>query len=125
MIIFCTVGYRDTVRNGRNEYICCRGITFICSVTEIRKQRIVIAKWRALNPKLLVLNCPTVGVDVGSKADIHALAKEFAKDGVGVILLSDDLNEILDACNRILIINIISITAAIIGHYKIVDFLIF
>lgn len=69
------------------------------------QQRIVIAKWRALNPKLIILNCPTVGVDIGSKAGIHALAREFARNGIGVILISDDLSEILGACNRVLVMN--------------------
>ena len=69
------------------------------------QQRVVIAKWLALKPKLLILNCPTVGVDVGSKAEIHALARSFARDGIGVLLISDDLPEILAACNRVLVMN--------------------
>lgn len=69
------------------------------------QQRVVIAKWLALKPKLLILNCPTVGVDVGSKAEIHALARAFARDGIGVLLISDDLPEILAACNRVLVMN--------------------
>lgn len=69
------------------------------------QQRVVIAKWLALNPKLLILNCPTVGVDVGSKAEIHALARKFADEGIGVIIISDDLPEILASCNRVLVMN--------------------
>ena len=69
------------------------------------QQRVVIAKWLALNPKLLILNCPTVGVDVGSKAEIHSMARQFAAQGIGVIVISDDLPEILAACNRVLVIN--------------------
>ena len=69
------------------------------------QQRVVIAKWLALNPKLLILNCPTVGVDVGSKSEIHTLARAFAKEGIGVIVISDDLPEILAACNRVLVMN--------------------
>ena len=46
-----------------------------------------------------------MGVDVGSKAEIHALARAFARDGIGVLLISDDLPEILAACNRVLVMN--------------------
>lgn len=78
------------------------------------QQRVVIAKWLALNPKLLILNCPTVGVDVGSKAEIHALARRFAAQGIGMIIISDDLPEILASCNRVLVMNHGEIT----GNYN-------
>lgn len=76
------------------------------------QQRVVIAKWLALNPKLLILNCPTVGVDVGSKAEIHALARRFAAEGIGIIIISDDLSEIMASCNRVLVMNHGEITGA-------------
>ena len=43
------------------------------------------------NPQLLILNCPTVGVDIGSKTDIQAYARKLAQDGMGVIIISDDI----------------------------------
>jgi simple sugar transport system ATP-binding protein len=67
------------------------------------QQRVVLAKWLASNPKILILNSPTVGVDVGSKADIHELIRTIAKQGIGVLLISDDLPELLQTCNRILL----------------------
>ena len=79
------------------------------------QQRVVIAKWLALDPKLLILNCPTVGVDVGSKAEIHALARKFADEGIGVIIISDDLPEIMASCNRVLVMNQGEVT----GNYQI------
>ncbi len=79
------------------------------------QQRVVIAKWLALGPKLLILNCPTVGVDVGSKAEIHSLARRFAAEGIGVIVISDDLPEIIASCNRVLVMNHGEIT----GDYQI------
>ena len=79
------------------------------------QQRVVIAKWLALDPKLLILNCPTVGVDVGSKAEIHALARRFADEGIGVIIISDDLPEIMASCNRVLVMNQGEVT----GNYQI------
>ncbi len=67
-------------------------------------QKIVIAKWLNTNPDLLILNGPTVGVDVGAKADIHEILHGLANDGVGIIIISDDLQEILQNCNKILVI---------------------
>lgn len=65
----------------------------------------VIAKWIETEPKILILNSPTVGVDVGSKADIHAYARKLADAGMGVIIISDDISEVLQNCNRILVMN--------------------
>ena len=69
------------------------------------QQRLVIAKWLAFNPKVLILNGPTVGVDVGSKAAIHDLILNLAKDGMGIILMSDDIPELMHTCNRILLMH--------------------
>ena len=55
------------------------------------QQRIVLAKWLATNPEVLILNGPTVGVDIGSKHDMHAILHELAKSGLGIIIISDDL----------------------------------
>jgi len=67
------------------------------------QQRVVIAKWLATNPRILILNGPTVGVDVGSKSDIHKIIRDLAEKGVGIIIISDDIPEVQHNCNRILI----------------------
>jgi simple sugar transport system ATP-binding protein len=67
------------------------------------QQRVVLAKWLATMPKILILNGPTVGVDVGSKADIHSIIRKLAQEGMGVLIMSDDIPEILQNCNRILL----------------------
>ncbi len=67
------------------------------------QQRIVLAKWLATNPKILILNCPTVGVDIGSKNQIHEIIKDLARQGIGIIVISDDISEILTVCNRVLL----------------------
>lgn len=67
-------------------------------------QRVVLAKWLANQPKVLVLNGPTVGVDVGSKEEILHILRELAQQGVGVIVVSDDAPELVSVCNRVLII---------------------
>ena len=50
----------------------------------------------------MVLNGPSVGVDVGSKADIHGIIRELAESGIGIVVISDDLPELLTTCGRIL-----------------------
>lgn len=67
------------------------------------QQRVVLARWLATAPKVLVLNGPTVGVDIGSKADIHAVVARLSADGMGVIVISDDIPEVLGTCHRILV----------------------
>lgn len=66
-------------------------------------QKMVIAKWLNTDPKLLILNGPTVGIDVGSKADIFVIIHDLAKQGVGIIVISDDISELIENCNKILV----------------------
>ena len=77
-------------------------VNHLCSV--LTRQRIVLSKWMAVNPDVLILNGPTVGVDIGSKHDIHAILQKQAKEGMAVIIISDDLPEILQNCSRIIVI---------------------
>ncbi|MEM1428705.1 MAG: sugar ABC transporter ATP-binding protein [Pseudomonadota bacterium] len=67
------------------------------------QQRVVLARWLARAPQVLILNGPSVGVDVGSKADIHDIIRDLATTGIGVIVISDDLPELLATCHRILV----------------------
>ena len=67
------------------------------------QQRVVLAKWLACNLDILILNGPTVGVDIGSKHDIHAILQKLAKKGLGIIIISDDLPEVLENCSRLLV----------------------
>lgn len=67
------------------------------------QQRVVLARWMARQPRVLILNGPSVGVDVGSKAEIHGIMADLAEGGLGVIVISDDLPELLATCHRILV----------------------
>jgi len=67
------------------------------------QQRVVLAKWLASKPQILILNGPTVGVDIGSKSELHEIIRNLAKQGMGVIVISDDIPELLQTCNRILL----------------------
>lgn len=68
------------------------------------QQRVVLAKWLATQPDILILNGPTVGVDIGSKSDIHKILSALAKRGLAVIIISDDIPEVLLNCNKVLLI---------------------
>lgn len=67
------------------------------------QQRVVLAKWLASNPQILILNGPTVGVDVGSKSDLHEIMRRLAREGMGLLVMSDDIPELMATCNRILL----------------------
>jgi simple sugar transport system ATP-binding protein len=67
------------------------------------QQRVLIGRWLAINPKILILHGPTVGVDVGSKETIYRIVQDLSEKGVSVILISDDLPELLQNCDRILL----------------------
>jgi simple sugar transport system ATP-binding protein len=70
------------------------------------QQRVVIGRWLLQQPRLLILNGPTVGVDVGSKAGIHRAIRELARTrGLGVLMISDDLPELVGNCNRVLVMH--------------------
>jgi len=68
-------------------------------------QKMVIAKWLNIEPRLLILNGPTVGVDIGSKFDIHKILNQLASTGVGIIIISDDLSELYYNCNKLVIMH--------------------
>ncbi|MPQ93304.1 sugar ABC transporter ATP-binding protein [Thioclava sp. JE_KL1] len=69
------------------------------------QQRVLIGRWLSIEPKLLVLHGPTVGVDVGSKDTIYRAIQAMAERGIGLIIVSDDLPELLQNCDRILVMN--------------------
>jgi ribose transport system ATP-binding protein len=69
------------------------------------QQRVVIAKWLATNPKVLLVDEPTRGIDVGAKSEIYALLNRLAGQGVGILMISSELPEILAMSDRILVMH--------------------
>ena len=67
------------------------------------QQKVVIAKWLARNPRVLILDEPTKGIDVGAKSAVHAVTSEFAQRGNGVLMISSELPEIMGMSDRILV----------------------
>lgn len=67
------------------------------------QQKVVLAKWLATAPQVLILDEPTRGVDVGAKAEIYSIMNELAKMGIAIIMVSSELNEIINMCDRLMI----------------------
>ncbi|UCD97882.1 MAG: sugar ABC transporter ATP-binding protein [Chloroflexota bacterium] len=67
------------------------------------QQKVIIARWLTLKPRILILDEPTRGIDVATKVEIHALMNQLAKDGVAVMMVSSDLPEVLGVSDRILV----------------------
>lgn len=75
----------------------------ITSLSGGNQQKVVLAKWLAINPKLLILDNPTQGVDVGAKEEIYDIILNLADTGVAVIVLSSEAQEIIRVCDRALV----------------------
>jgi simple sugar transport system ATP-binding protein len=67
------------------------------------QQRVVLAKWMATRPKILILDSPTVGVDIANKDGIYEVVRRLAAGGVAVLLISDEIPEVLYHCHRVLV----------------------
>lgn len=67
------------------------------------QQKVVLARWLSNRPRIMILNGPTVGVDIGAKYDIHALLRRLASEGMAIIIVSDDAAEMIATCNRVIV----------------------
>ncbi|WP_027860353.1 sugar ABC transporter ATP-binding protein [Marmoricola sp. URHB0036] len=77
------------------------------------QQKVVIAKWLATEPRLLVIDEPTRGIDVGTKAEVHRLLSELAGQGMAILMISSELPEVLGMADRILVVSEGRLTADI------------
>jgi simple sugar transport system ATP-binding protein len=78
-------------------------------------QRVVIAKWLDRRPSVLMLNGPTVGVDIGSKEEIFAILRAQAAAGMGIVIISDDIPELVASCHRVLIVRAGRLVGEVVG----------
>jgi ABC-type sugar transport system ATPase subunit len=69
------------------------------------QQKVIIARWLSLNPKVLILDEPTRGIDVGAKSEIYRLIHRLAGQGMGILMVSSELPELLGVCDRILVMH--------------------
>jgi rhamnose transport system ATP-binding protein len=68
------------------------------------QQKVVLAKWLATNPKLLIIDEPTRGIDVGTKAEVHRLLSDLAGQGMAILMISSELPEVLGMADRVLVV---------------------
>ncbi len=76
----------------------------VSSLSGGNQQKVAIAKMLAVNPKLIFLDEPTRGVDVGAKAEIHRILRDLARSGVGIIIISSEMPELIGVCDRVLVV---------------------
>ncbi|AEE95342.1 sugar ABC transporter ATP-binding protein [Mahella australiensis] len=69
------------------------------------QQKVMLGKWLAIEPRILIMDEPTRGIDVGAKAEIHALMRQLAEQGVGIILISSDMPEIIGMSDRVIVMH--------------------
>jgi ABC-type sugar transport system ATPase subunit len=80
------------------------------------QQKVVLAKWLLLRPKVLIVDEPTRGIDVGAKAEVHNLLRELARDGTAVVVISSELPEVIAVADRILVMREGRITGELTGE---------
>jgi ribose transport system ATP-binding protein len=69
------------------------------------QQKVVLAKWLSMNPRVMILDEPTRGIDVGSKNDIYTLLRALADSGVAILMISSDMEEVIGVCDRIAVMH--------------------
>ena len=79
--------------------------TLVKNLSGGNQQKVVLAKWLALKPKVVIFDEPTRGIDVGSKAEIYHLMRELADNGVVIVMISSDMEEILGVSDRIAVMH--------------------
>jgi ribose transport system ATP-binding protein len=68
------------------------------------QQKVLLARWLATRPKVIFLDDPTRGIDVGAKAEVEAIIQELTRDGVGVLLISSEIEVVVATSNRVLVL---------------------
>ena len=79
--------------------------TLICKLSGGNQQKVLLGRWLSTKPKLIILDEPTRGIDLGAKAEIEALIKQFAADGISVLYISSELEELIRNCYRVVVIS--------------------
>jgi ribose transport system ATP-binding protein len=79
--------------------------TAVESLSGGNQQKVILAKWLETNPQILILNEPTRGIDVGTKVEIYKLMEAFCEEGLGIIMISSELHEILQLSDRVIVLS--------------------
>jgi galactofuranose transport system ATP-binding protein len=76
------------------------------------QQKVLLARWMCLNPKVMLLDEPTRGIDIGAKSEVQVLIDDLARGGLGVLLISSELEELIEGCDRVVVLN----EGRVVGH---------
>jgi len=109
---YCRLDFVDVAREAEacRDYVRSLGIKTpsveqqVANLSGGNQQKVIIAKWVARRPRILIVDEPTRGIDVGAKAEVHALLHRLAEQGVGILLISSDLPEVLAVSDRVAIV---------------------
>ncbi|WP_198004768.1 sugar ABC transporter ATP-binding protein [Rubrobacter xylanophilus] len=98
---------REAARQAERFGVRCRGVgQGVGELSGGNQQKVILARWMEVKPRLMLLEEPTRGVDVGAKDEIYELLQQMTQEGVGVILASSDLPELLRVCDRIAVMRL-------------------
>jgi ribose transport system ATP-binding protein len=111
-----TVSKNGLLKHGKEERLAkekveslnirCQSIDqLVLSLSGGNQQKVLVGKILAKPPKVVIMDEPTRGIDVGAKAEIHRLLRELVNQGIGVIIISSELNEIVGMCDRVLVMH--------------------
>jgi ribose transport system ATP-binding protein len=85
------------------------------------QQKVLLARWLCLRPRVLLLDEPTRGIDVGAKAEVQALIDELADEGLAVVLISSEMEELVDGSDRLVVLRDGSVVGELVGDQVDVD----
>lgn len=103
--------YREIEDKQCNDYINmmdikCRGVdSLISSLSGGNQQKVLISKLLTIKPKIIIMDEPTRGIDVGAKSEIHKLLRKLANEGTGIIMISSELPEVIGMCDRVVVMH--------------------
>jgi rhamnose transport system ATP-binding protein len=106
--LFMRTGRERTLTAGYAERLRIRATgmdDLIESLSGGNQQKVVIAKWLATKPRVLILDEPTRGVDIGAKVEVHRIISDLAASGLGIVLISSELPEVLAMSDRIMVLH--------------------
>ena len=110
---YSTAGLISSAKEGQAAQEGCAKLNVKTPSVEVKagnlsggnQQKVVLAKWLALNPKVLIFDEPTRGIDVGAKAEIYELMRRLAESGVALIMISSDMEEVLNISDRVAVMH--------------------